>query len=136
MVRHLVPSAPTRRNSHGFDNQIDAAELASHLHQLPIGEQKMNSDHKKASDQLKAFTILKKLSLAACGVAIGLSAVLLALGNSKANDCMGGAAIMFIMAFIFSNAAGYHFNLLSIIDLQKRVSALQSGSPNDSKSDS
>ena len=96
----------------------------------------MNADHKKASDQLKAFTILKKLFLGMCAVAIVLSAVLLAMGNSKANDCMGGAAIMFIFAFIFSNAAGFQFNRLSIIDLEKRLSELEVGSAKDSKDES
>ena len=96
----------------------------------------MNSDHEKTRRLLNSFVILKKLSWALCAVAIVVSAVLLALGNSKAIAPFSVAIMGFVFACIFSNAAGHFSNALSIIDLQKRLSALEAGSPNDSESES
>jgi hypothetical protein len=96
----------------------------------------MASDHEKTKRQLNSFVILKRVSWALWAVAIVLSAVLWAVGNSKANNCLGVAALMFILACIFSNATGYQFNRLSIIDLQKRLSALEAGSTDASESES
>ena len=94
----------------------------------------MNSDNENARRDLNSFVILKKLSWALCAVAIVVSAVLFALGNSKADDLSRVAALGFILACIFSNAAGHYFNALSIIDLQKRLSALETGSAKDEAS--
>jgi len=96
----------------------------------------MNADHEKAHRYVNAFKFLHYFSYALCAVAIVVGAVLFAMGHSKANDCMGVAAIMFIFACIFSNARGYHFNRLPIIELQKRVSELEAGAPSDSGSES
>jgi hypothetical protein len=96
----------------------------------------MNSDHENAKRHLNSFVILKKLSWALCAVAFVVSAVLFALGNSKADDLLRVACLGFILACIFSNAAGYQFNRLSIIDLQKQLSALEAGSPNEPESES
>ena len=96
----------------------------------------MNADHEKTKRYVNSFKFLKYLSYGLCVVALAVGAVLWAIGNSKANDALAGASVLFVFAFIFSNAAGYHFNALSIIDLQKRLSELEAGSANDSKSES
>ena len=96
----------------------------------------MNSDHEMAKRHLNSFVILKKLSLGMCAVALVVGVVLMAMGNSKANDSMGGAAIMFIFACIFSNTADNKFNRLSIIENQKRLSELEGGLVKDSKDES
>ena len=88
----------------------------------------MNSD--QATRHLNSFVLLKKLSWALCAVAIVVSAVLFALGNSAADDLLRVACLGFLLACIFSNAAGNGFNALSIIDLQKRISELETGSAN------
>ena len=91
----------------------------------------MNSDHENARRYLNSFVLLKKLSWALCAVAFVVSAVLFALGHSEADDLLRVACLGFILACIFSNAAGYSSNALLIIDLQKRLSALESGSAKD-----
>ena len=92
----------------------------------------MNSD--QARRHLNSFVLLKKLSWALCAVAIVVSAVLFALGNSQADDLLRVASLGFILACIFSNAAGHFLNALSIIDLQKRLSELETASANDEAS--
>ena len=90
----------------------------------------MNADQKRASDRLKAFTILTILSYGGCVLAIVVGAV------SESNDAFGAALILFVFASLFSLTSCHFSNVLSIIDLQKRLSALEAGSSNDSKSQS
>lgn len=87
-----------------------------------------------ARGHLKSFTFLKMIAWWGCGLSVIACVILTAMGHSKANNALGGAAICFIFAFIFSNAVGFLSNSLSIIDLQKRVSELETGSPKDSTS--
>ncbi len=94
----------------------------------------MNSDHENAKRHLNSFVILKKLSLGMCAVALVVGVVLMAVGNSNANGPISVAALMFILSCVFSNAAGHFSNALSIIDLQQRLSELESGSPKESES--
>ena len=96
----------------------------------------MNEDHEKAKRYLNSFVILKKLSLGLCAVALVVGVVLMAVGNSLANVAFPVFSLLFVLGFIFSNAAGHYFNALSIIELQKRVSELESGSPNEAESTS
>ena len=96
----------------------------------------MNSDHEKTKRDLNSFVILKKLSFGLCAVALVVGVVLMAVGNSLANVAFPVFSLLFVLGFIFSNAVGHYFNALSIIDLQKRLSELEGGSPNASEGES
>lgn len=91
------------------------------------------NEEEKTQRYLNAFKFLHYFSYALCAVAIVVGAVLFAMGHSKANDCLAGAAMAFVFACIFSNARGYHFNRLSINELQERLSELEAGSPSESE---
>ena len=96
----------------------------------------MNSDDENAKRHLNSFVILKKLSWGMCAVALVVGVVLMAVGNSLANVALAVWPIVFLFGCVFSNAAGHFTNALSIIDLQKRLSELEAGSPNEPKSES
>lgn len=83
---------------------------------------KMNKDYEKTRRSLNSFVVLKKASWALCAVAVVIGFIQMAMGNhAYADRSFGGAIFMFIFACIFSNAAGYHCNRLSVLELQNQL---------------
>ena len=88
----------------------------------------MHTDRAKRLSTMNAILATASYVVSALGAVVGMV--------WGPNSILGGAIVLYVFGCVCANRSRHYDNILSIIDLQNRISALEAGSPNDSKSES